>query len=65
MATLLEMSDFINAQKNFMMTLVATAIGFYCTVVPVQSEYGGEWVGLAIAAIGIYTGHRIEAAKSR
>ena len=48
-----------------MMTLVATAIGFYCTVIPVQSEYGGEWVGLAIAAIGIYTGHRIEAAKSR
>ena len=64
MVTLLEVSDFINAQKNFIMTLISAAMGFYCTVAAVPPEYSGQWVGLAIAAIGIYTGHRIEAGKS-
>ena len=64
MTELVELSNFIDAQKNFIMTLIAVLVGFYCTVAPVPSEYGGQGVGLAIAAVGVYTGHRIEAGKS-
>lgn len=64
MTTLPEISDFINAQKNFLMTVIAVVMGAACTFWPVSSEYGGQWVGLAIAAVGIYTGHRIEAGKA-
>ena len=63
MATLEEVSKFINAQKNFIMTIIAVMVGFYCTIAPVPTEYAGQWVGLAVAAVGIYTGHRIEAGK--
>ena len=61
--SLQEVSDFIDAQKNFLMTVIAVLMGAACTFLPVSSEYGGQWVGLAIAAVGIYTGHRIEAGK--
>ena len=61
--TLQEVSDFIDAQKNFMITIITLLVGFYCTVAPVPSEYGGQWVGLAIAIAGLYTGHRIESGK--
>ena len=59
-----ELSTFIDAQKNFIMTVIAVLVGFYCTVAQVPTEYAGQWVGLAIAAVGIYTGHRIEAGKN-
>ena len=59
-----ELSTFIDAQKNFIMTVIAVLVGFYCTVAQVPAEYAGQWVGLAIAAVGIYTGHRIEAGKN-
>ena len=58
-----DLSEFINEQKNFLITTIAILMGAACTFFPVQSEYGGQWVGMAISIAGLYTGHRIEAGK--
>lgn len=60
--TLEELSDFIESEKNIMITLVVIAIGFYCTITPdIVQKYADQWVTLAIAFGSFYVGHRIEA----
>jgi len=63
--SLKEVSEFIDAQKNLGVSLLLIFIGFYVTVTPsIPEQYGGQWMGAAMTAAGIYIGHRIEGAKA-
>ena len=43
--SLQEVSDFIDAQKNFIMTLIAVLVGFYCTVARYHLSTAGSGLG--------------------
>lgn len=64
--TLKEVSDFIDTQKNLLVTLILIGIGFYVTAHAdtMLPDFARPWVDAAIYAAGVYTGHRIESGKA-
>jgi uncharacterized membrane protein (DUF485 family) len=62
MPNLRDLSEFIDQNKNFVVTMVIIFSAIYFTIY--ITELSSKWVDAALYAAGVYSGHKIEKVKS-
>jgi hypothetical protein len=65
MAAINDFAEFIDSIKNLVITIMISAMAFYMAMFYPDGQYTPQFVTLALTGIGVYVGHRVEAAKPK